>query len=89
LSAQALYWASILTECVSIIWEISRCRHERSFLEISSPGPLKGSVGDPAQMSLCLTFLRSSKFFARRPGNAQTFFRQNSNMLTWDSAPWH
>ena len=24
---------------------------------------------------------------ARRPGNAQTFFRQNSYMLIWDSAP--
>src|SRR6516162_7072747 len=34
LSAQALYWASILTVCVSIMWKISRCRDERSFLEI-------------------------------------------------------
>jgi hypothetical protein len=24
---------------------------------------------------------------ARRPGNAQTFFRENSYMLVWDSAP--
>src|SRR5215468_8887838 len=47
LSAQVLYRASILTVCVSIIWEISRCRFG-NLISWSAQG--EGSVGDAAQM---------------------------------------
>src|SRR6516165_8265930 len=37
--------------------------------------------------SLSPKILERGPLIARRPGNAQTFFRRNSYMPAWDSAP--